>query len=403
MKYFKKIIVTSLIAFTALSVSVNAEAAAKKQTTAAVSMKKTAKGKKTAGIKKGEVVIVQKIKGSYAKIKFDGKTGYVKKSKLKSLKKHYTRWTKVKLTQYKTLSLNAKKQTIKRNKRVTVVAKQGKYSYVLYKGKYGWVKTSKLQKTPLSSIILSSKTSKRKASSKLTDSNVINLTPYTEEIYTGTQYTPFFMTELNAPGFSAKNQALVNKMWDAIRTNSNSEVTICGYNSVGNIGAIQNAVANGAYAFEGTPSVGMIWGNNVLYAQDARNQLAKNEQYIKKAKSMASGYVNSNMSTKQKVNGFLTAITRNLRYQSLASTPNDVFNKKVGNCEGYSKLFHAMCLAYKIPCVKVSGTADGDNHMWNRVKIGSTWYYVDACWADNGSTIDYRYGPSKGLWGDHRL
>jgi hypothetical protein len=60
-------------------------------------------------------------------------------------------------------------------------------------------------------------------------------------------------------------------------------------------------------------------------------------------------------------------------------------------CDGYAKLFQAICLANKIPCVYVHGTSFGQDHAWNYVKMNDgKWYLVDVTW-DDDSTISSDY------------
>lgn len=54
-------------------------------------------------------------------------------------------------------------------------------------------------------------------------------------------------------------------------------------------------------------------------------------------------------------------------------------------CEGYAKTFKVLCDKLNIPCVLVSGDADGA-HMWNYVQMDDNkWYLVDATWDDQES------------------
>lgn len=56
-------------------------------------------------------------------------------------------------------------------------------------------------------------------------------------------------------------------------------------------------------------------------------------------------------------------------------------------CEGYAKAFKVLCDELEIPCVLVSGDADGA-HMWNYVQMDDDkWYLVDATWDDQESKI----------------
>ncbi len=66
---------------------------------------------------------------------------------------------------------------------------------------------------------------------------------------------------------------------------------------------------------------------------------------------------------------------------------------KTAVCEGYALLFYRLAEECGLDCRVVTGIggagADTENHAWNIVKVGETYYYVDATW-DAGAT-DYRY------------
>ena len=47
-----------------------------------------------------------------------------------------------------------------------------------------------------------------------------------------------------------------------------------------------------------------------------------------------------------------------------------------------------------IDCINISGTADGESHAWNNVKLDGEWYEVDVTWNDSDdedglTTYDY--------------
>lgn len=66
-------------------------------------------------------------------------------------------------------------------------------------------------------------------------------------------------------------------------------------------------------------------------------------------------------------------------YQYEADGPL-VYGKAV--CEGYSKAFMYLAQSLGFECVCVIGTANGEEHMWNLVKLYGTWYHVDVTWDD---------------------
>lgn len=57
-----------------------------------------------------------------------------------------------------------------------------------------------------------------------------------------------------------------------------------------------------------------------------------------------------------------------------------VYGKAV--CEGYAKAFMYLAQSLGFECVCVIGTANGEEHMWNLVKLYGMWYNVDVTWDD---------------------
>lgn len=70
-----------------------------------------------------------------------------------------------------------------------------------------------------------------------------------------------------------------------------------------------------------------------------------------------------------------------------ASNICGVFVEGRATCAGYAKAFKYLCDLYEIPCVVVTGEADG-SHMWNYVQIGEKWYGVDTTWDDADTEDD---------------
>ncbi len=64
-------------------------------------------------------------------------------------------------------------------------------------------------------------------------------------------------------------------------------------------------------------------------------------------------------------------------------------------CAGYAGTFKFLCDKAKIPCVYVSGTANGAGHAWNMVQIGEEYYWVDTTWGEasygNGDSSRWNY------------
>lgn len=51
-------------------------------------------------------------------------------------------------------------------------------------------------------------------------------------------------------------------------------------------------------------------------------------------------------------------------------------------CEGYTNAVQLFCQALDIPCVKVTGTVDGGNHIWNAVYLENKWWMLDTTFND---------------------
>lgn len=51
-------------------------------------------------------------------------------------------------------------------------------------------------------------------------------------------------------------------------------------------------------------------------------------------------------------------------------------------CEGYTNSMQIICEKLNIPCVKVTGTSGGGNHIWNSVYVDGKWWMLDVTFND---------------------
>lgn len=58
-------------------------------------------------------------------------------------------------------------------------------------------------------------------------------------------------------------------------------------------------------------------------------------------------------------------------------------DKRVAICDGLSKAYMCMATIEGIPCLKISGTVNGEGHAWNKAKVGGNWYLVDTTWGNS--------------------
>lgn len=60
-----------------------------------------------------------------------------------------------------------------------------------------------------------------------------------------------------------------------------------------------------------------------------------------------------------------------------------------GVCDSYARAYLMLCTAAGLECMYISGTANNgvaiENHGWNMVKLGGSWYHVDCTWDDPGN------------------
>ena len=57
-------------------------------------------------------------------------------------------------------------------------------------------------------------------------------------------------------------------------------------------------------------------------------------------------------------------------------------------CEGYAKLFKALCDIHDVPCLLISGYGNSEAHMWNIVQMeDGKWYGVDCTWDDQDTIL----------------
>jgi len=91
---------------------------------------------------------------------------------------------------------------------------------------------------------------------------------------------------------------------------------------------------------------------------------------------------------------FDTSLTRyDLEHPSL-SVAGLLYNQ-TGTCKAYAEMFNIMMTKLGIGAKMVYGSAGGNEHIWNMVRLSGNWYMVDVTWddpvPDRGSEISYSY------------
>lgn len=61
-------------------------------------------------------------------------------------------------------------------------------------------------------------------------------------------------------------------------------------------------------------------------------------------------------------------------------------------CQGYAMTTYYLLKELNIDVKYVTGTAGGENHAWNKVKLGGKWFNMDTTWDDTASSkFSYKY------------
>lgn len=78
-------------------------------------------------------------------------------------------------------------------------------------------------------------------------------------------------------------------------------------------------------------------------------------------------------------------------------------------CQGYAEAFHYLAHLAGLETIIVQGTAGGEAHAWNMVKLDDAWYHVDVTWDDpvmpGGTQVkryDYMNITSEQILKDHQ-
>lgn len=88
------------------------------------------------------------------------------------------------------------------------------------------------------------------------------------------------------------------------------------------------------------------------------------------------------LSDRDKVKQANARVATNAKYDTSLQKTSCYSNiiEGTSTCNGYTRAFYAICSYSGIPCENIRGYVDDKLHIWNRVKVGQTWEYVDVTW-----------------------
>lgn len=79
---------------------------------------------------------------------------------------------------------------------------------------------------------------------------------------------------------------------------------------------------------------------------------------------------------------YVSAAVKNPEQYHTAFTIYGCLGEGKAVCEGYANTVQLLCEMMQIPCIKVTGTAYGGNHIWNAVYLNDKWWMLDVTFND---------------------
>lgn len=138
--------------------------------------------------------------------------------------------------------------------------------------------------------------------------------------------------------------------------------------------------------------------NATVFYKYNREQSQKMLKEIEAEADKILAKITPDMTDYDKVKLFNDELASNVVYDETAPNCRDIYGVFVGKraiCGGFSKAFSYLCGKVGIQTATVTGDADGQPHMWNKVKIDGKWYNVDVTYAvsgpDAGGYVRYDY------------
>lgn len=167
-------------------------------------------------------------------------------------------------------------------------------------------------------------------------------------------------------------------------------------------------------------SVNVISDGTIKFKyNDSKKDILQNKKKINMAvKKVMTKTIKKNMSDLEKVKALHDYLVLNIEYDyknyQNNRVPDDSYQiygaliKRKAVCDGYSKSMQVLLKKAGIPSIFVTGTADGEGHSWNLVKVNGKYYHIDATWDDSvpnkPGVVNYNYFllTNKQLKKDHK-
>ncbi|USB32637.1 transglutaminase domain-containing protein [Paenibacillus sp. YPG26] len=128
-----------------------------------------------------------------------------------------------------------------------------------------------------------------------------------------------------------------------------------------------------------------------------RESAAQTKEVDSRVKQIVKSVIKPGMNDHQKVKALHDWIVLHLKYDTTLRKYTAYEGLKTGEavCQGYSLLAYKLLLEAKVPNLIVEGTAGGQLHAWNLLKLQGQWYHMDTTWddptPDKAGQVHYNY------------
>lgn len=243
------------------------------------------------------------------------------------------------------------------------------------------------------------------------------LPPVTEQVWQTTAPTPSYtgtaavrkerITQPYAYHFMTEAEKLVyTQLCTAIHGCDSSELVPAAPISADAFDKLLTTVLyydNTAFYLDNTYKVAVSKGNNtvrrfsLLYTMSAAEATAMKAAADNRCQEIYA-MITPSMSEYDIVKLFHDELIRYTAYDLNSGYGETIYGALVegkASCQGYSKAFAYLCDGYGIPNIIITGDFSGP-HMWNMVRLGDSWYYMDITNDDPGNSkytkhIEYKY------------
>ncbi len=220
-----------------------------------------------------------------------------------------------------------------------------------------------------------------------------------------------FGADLTASNFNELENVLLEQM---SRYNQDFEIRYTG--SLDNIEEIlKGSVNKDPYINSNVKSMGWkITGtskvSNIDFDVDYIITSSKRAEADKKIKSILTDIISPYMNDHEKVKAVHDYIVLNSKYDKTMQlySDYDLLTQGTSVCNGYALLTYNMLKELNIPVKLVTGTGNGELHIWNMVKLGDYWFHLDTTWNDplpDTNMVSYNYYmlTDKEILKDHKI